>query len=73
MKGLPGTPAPSATPPGGPTPLAAPSGFTATAWVLLDWAGSGFSTVLITLIVAYVDKVVFAGNPWGLAPGIVWP
>ncbi len=46
---------------------------TAAAWVLLDWAASGFSTVLITLIVAYVEKVAFKESPWGLEPGVVWP
>lgn len=59
---------PSASP-----PTAAPGRFTRAAWILLDWAASGFSTVLITLIVAYVEKVAFADQPWGLAPGIVWP
>ena len=51
----------------------APSRFTAGAWVLLDWAASGFSTVLITLVVAYVERVVFVDRPWGLDAGVVWP
>jgi UMF1 family MFS transporter len=42
------------------------------AWVLLDWAASAFSTISITLLVAYVDKVVFAGSPWGVPGGVVW-
>lgn len=42
------------------------------AWVLLDWAASAFSTISITLLVAYVDKVVFAGAPWGVPGGVVW-
>lgn len=46
---------------------------TTVAWVLLDWAASGFSTVLITLIVAYVEKVAFADRPWGLDAGVIWP
>ncbi|MFM1905199.1 MAG: hypothetical protein RLZZ440_3099 [Planctomycetota bacterium] len=62
---------PSASPPVGVH--ATPTRFTATAWILLDWAASGFSTVLITLVVAYVEKVVFADRPWGLEPGVVWP
>jgi UMF1 family MFS transporter len=42
------------------------------AWILLDWAASGFSTVLITLVVAYVERIVFpAGGP-GLPAGVVW-
>ena len=52
-------------------PAAAPAG-TRLAWVLLDWAASAFSTVLITLVVTYSDKVVFADRPWGVAPGVVW-
>jgi UMF1 family MFS transporter len=50
-----------------------PSGFTTAAWILLDWAASAFSTVLITLVVAYIEKVAFADRPWGLAAGVVWP
>jgi UMF1 family MFS transporter len=50
----------------GPGPSAA------TAWVLLDWAASGFSTVLITLIVTYVERVAFAEGAWGMPAGVVW-
>jgi len=56
-----------------PPPAAGPPRFTAFAWILLDWAASAFSTVLITLVVAYVEKVVCAESPWGLAPGVIWP
>ncbi|MFM1997309.1 MAG: hypothetical protein RLZZ111_1696 [Planctomycetota bacterium] len=42
------------------------------AWALLDWAASAFSTVLITLVVAYVERVVFADRAWGVDPGVVW-
>ena len=42
------------------------------AWVLLDWAGSAFSTLSITLLVAYFERVVFETNPWGLPGGVVW-
>ena len=63
---------PGMQPVSSPTPCES-SRFTTTAWVLLDWAASGFSTVLITLIVAYVEKVACADRPWGLAPGVVWP
>ncbi len=51
---------------------AAASRFAAVAWVLLDWAASAFSTVQITLIVAYVERVVFADKAWGLSGGVVW-
>jgi UMF1 family MFS transporter len=59
----------------GPDPAAAPAAAirpATVAWVLLDWAASGFSTVSITLLVAYVEKVVFAGAPWGVPGGVVW-
>lgn len=42
------------------------------AWILLDWAASAFSTILITLVVAYVERVVFADSAWGVAGGVVW-
>lgn len=49
-----------------------PARFARSAWVLLDWAASGFSTVLITLVVAYVQRVVIPAGAGGLAPGVVW-
>ena len=42
------------------------------AWVLLDWAASSFSTVLITLVVAYVERVVMPDGAWGVEAGVVW-
>jgi UMF1 family MFS transporter len=42
------------------------------AWILLDWAASAFSTILITLVVTYVEKIVFANKAWGVAGGVVW-
>ena len=42
------------------------------AWVMLDWAGSAFSTLSITLLVAYFERVVFETNPWGLPGGVWW-
>jgi len=44
----------------------------ATAWVLLDWAASAFSTILITLVVTYADRIVFADRVWGVPGGVVW-
>ena len=63
MDGNPRDHAPHATP---------PSRYAALAWVMLDWAASAFSTVQITLIVAYVERVVFADRAWGLSGGVVW-
>jgi UMF1 family MFS transporter len=48
------------------------TGFARAAWVMLDWAASGFSTVLITLVVAYVERGVFHGGGWGLEAGVIW-
>jgi UMF1 family MFS transporter len=45
---------------------------TAVAWILLDWAASAFSTVLITLVVTYVERVAFRDGAGGLPAGVVW-
>jgi len=45
---------------------------TVVAWVLLDWAASAFSTVLITLVVTYVERVAFRDGVWGVQSGVVW-
>ena len=54
--------------------MSAPGRFdrTVVAWVLLDWAASGFSTVLITLVVTYVERVAFRDGAWGMQSGVVW-
>jgi MFS transporter, UMF1 family len=46
--------------------------FARIAWILLDWAASAFSTMLITLVVAYVEKMVFAKGGWGFEAGVIW-
>ena len=68
------TPTPDATGAGAPPvdPTASSRTGTAVAWALLDWAASGFSTVQITLLVAYVEKIVFADRAWGVEAGVVW-
>lgn len=53
-------------------PSAPAARFARGAWILLDWAASAFSTVLITLVVAYVERVVFPGGGWGMPAGVVW-
>ena len=53
-------------------PVRDSEGFARTAWILLDWAASAFSTVLITLVVAYVERVVFVDRVWGVSAGVVW-
>jgi len=42
------------------------------AWILLDWAASAFSTALITLVVAYVEKLVFVKGVAGIPGGVIW-
>jgi Permeases of the major facilitator superfamily len=42
------------------------------AWIFLDWAASGFSTISITLLVAYFNKIVFATGGWGIPGGVLW-
>jgi UMF1 family MFS transporter len=54
------------------SPSPSPGGFARIAWILLDWAASAFSTVLITLVVAYVEKLVFATGGWGVSAGVIW-
>ncbi|MEI6505659.1 MAG: MFS transporter [Planctomycetota bacterium] len=53
-------------------PVRDSEGFARTAWILLDWAASAFSTVLITLVVAYVERAVFVDRVWGVSAGVVW-
>ena len=53
-------------------PSPAHARFARVAWILLDWAASAFSTVLITLVVGYVEKLVFAKSDWGVEAGVVW-
>jgi len=55
-----------------PDPEPGAGRFARLAWILLDWAASGFSTVLITLVVAYVERLVFAKNDWGVDAGVIW-
>jgi len=54
--------------------VSAPGRFdrTVVAWVLLDWAASAFSTVLITLVVTYVERVAFRDGAWGVQAGVLW-
>lgn len=66
----------SAAPDDDPTPrpaaLARTLPFARASWVLLDWGASAFSTISITLLVAYVEKVAFRDAPWGVSGGVVW-
>jgi UMF1 family MFS transporter len=55
-----------------PLPTRVPTASVLRAWILLDWAASAFSTVLITLIVTYVERVAFIDEAWGVPAGVVW-
>lgn len=50
----------------------ADSRFARFAWIMIDWAASAFSTVLITLVVTYVEKLVFPAGAFGMDAGVVW-
>lgn len=65
---------PSPSPPSGDAPVGGrdPLRPARIAWVMLDWAASAFSTISITLLVAYVEKFAFAAAPWGVEGGVVW-
>lgn len=42
------------------------------AWCCYDWANSGYTTLMITVFVVYIQKFVFAGESWGQTGPIVW-
>lgn len=42
------------------------------AWASYDWANSAFSTLSITIVVAYIQKVVFPEAEWGSIGATVW-
>lgn len=41
-------------------------------WALYDWANSGYSTLSITVLVAYLQNVVFPTAAWGRTGAVVW-
>jgi MFS family permease len=49
-----------------------PSARSRLSWVLLDWGASSYSTIQITVMVAYVKAVFKAHNPWPVSPAAVW-
>jgi len=53
-------------------PADRPGPWPAAAWVLLDWGASAFSTILITLVITYAERVVYADGAWGVPGGVVW-
>jgi UMF1 family MFS transporter len=42
------------------------------AWAMYDWANSAYTTLLITVLVAYIQRVVFPAETWGETGAVVW-
>lgn len=42
------------------------------AWCCYDWANSGYTTLVITVFVVYLQRFVFAEEAWGKTGAIVW-
>ena len=42
------------------------------AWAMYDWANSAYSTLSITLLVIYIEKVLFPKEEYGTLGGLVW-
>jgi len=42
------------------------------AWCCYDWANSGYTTLVITIFVVYLQRFVFAEADWGNTGAIVW-
>ncbi len=41
-------------------------------WAMYDWANSAYTTLLITVLVAYIQRVVFPVDDWGTTGAVVW-
>lgn len=41
-------------------------------WAMYDWANSAYTTLLITVLVAYIQLVVFPVEQWGTVGAVVW-
>ncbi len=42
------------------------------AWSMYDWANSAYTTLVITVLVAYIQRVVFPADQWGQLGAVVW-
>lgn len=42
------------------------------AWAMYDWANSAYTTLMITVLVAYIQGVVFPADHWGTTGAVVW-
>lgn len=41
-------------------------------WALYDWANSAYSTLVITVLVAYIQRVVYPEESWGTTGAVVY-
>lgn len=41
-------------------------------WAMYDWANSAYTTLLITVLIAYIQRVVFPEEEWGRVGAVVW-
>ncbi len=41
-------------------------------WAMYDWANSAYTTLLITVLVAYIQRVVFPVEDWGRTGAVIW-
>ncbi len=41
-------------------------------WAMYDWANSAYTTLLITVLIAYIQRVVFPSEEWGHVGAVVW-
>jgi UMF1 family MFS transporter len=42
------------------------------AWCCYDWANSGYTTLMITIIVVYIQRTVFSPDSSGVTGSVVW-
>lgn len=45
---------------------------TVLSWALYDWANSAYTTLLITVLIAYIQRVVYPAEKWGHVGIVVW-
>ncbi|NUQ63411.1 MAG: MFS transporter [Pirellulales bacterium] len=57
-------------------PTTNPAGFSRSAevfaWAMYDWANSAYSTLSITILVNYIQRIVFPENLYGDTGAVVW-
>jgi UMF1 family MFS transporter len=41
-------------------------------WAMYDWANSAYTTLLITVLIAYIQRVVFPSDQWGRTGAVVF-